>query len=148
RPHPPRPAGVADAHRQRGVERAADLVGTGRLDRFQLEVNTAIRGGQPLGTPERRAQHATADSLGSAPDVVEADAHQPRRMSARFPANCERGSTWSAPAFRAASISSTCTCDANPIVRTPASAGSAFSAAIVAIGSAFALLRSMMTRVG
>ena len=38
-------------------------------------------------------------------------------MSASRPANADRGSTSSAPACRAASIRSTCTCEAKPIVR-------------------------------
>ena len=69
-------------------------------------------------------------------------------MSARLPANADRGSTWSAPALRAALMRSIWTCDAKPIALTPFSSGSALSAAIVAMGSAFALLRSMMMSEG
>ena len=45
-------------------------------------------------------------------------------------------------------MSSVWTCEAKPIARIAASSGSAFSAAIVAIGSVFGLFRSKMTSVG
>ena len=71
-----------------------------------------------------------------------------RRISARFAANADRGSTWSAPAFRAEAISSVWTCEANARTREALSAGSALSAAIVATGSVFPLFRSKMTSDG
>ena len=45
-------------------------------------------------------------------------------------------------------MSSVCTCEANPIARSPASAGSAFSAEIVLIGSVLPLFKSKMTSAG
>jgi len=69
-------------------------------------------------------------------------------MSARPPANADRGNTSVIPACLAASIKSTCTCDTKPIVGIAASAASLFIDASVSMGSVRGLLRSKMTADG
>ena len=56
--------------------------------------------------------------------------------------------TWPTPACRAASMTSVCTCDANPTVGIAARVGSIFIASTVPIGSVRGLLRSKMTSDG
>ena len=101
---PTRSGALADA--QRRVERAPDLVRAGGLDDFELQVNVgAADAGQPLRTAHRRPQHAAVNAPGRVTNVRQRDrghygagfAAPACRMSARRPANAERGSTSSAP---------------------------------------------------
>src|SRR5262249_38109371 len=133
---------------QRRVERAANLERAGPLNRFELQMDVRAGARQPVRSAQRCAQDAAADPRGGSTHVVQVNRHQLRRMSARFAANADRGRTWSAPALRAALMRSVWTWDAKPIVRTPLVSASAFSAVIVAMGSAFGLFRSMITSDG
>ena len=59
-----------------------------------------------------RSSRSAAERISSSREAHGLSEPAEARMSARFPANAERGMTSSAPACRAAAISSACTCDA------------------------------------
>src|SRR5262249_12667051 len=132
------------APRDDGVEGAARLERVGHLHRFHFDRHARPRRvGEPQGMQQRRAAQMRRDPLAGKEDVD----HR-FRMSARFAVNADRGRTWSTPAWRAALITSTCTCDAYPTVLTPASAGSLFMPATIASGFVRGLFKSKMTSDG
>ena len=147
------------ANAQRGVERAANLVRAGGLDGFELEV-TRRRRTPPTASPSGAAASAARerrDPFAAASRMSESRSPRRRRLSgARLgecrpavPANCDRGSTLSAPAVLRGGdqvgVDVRRERDRRGCPRAPRPPS---SAAIVAIASIFWLFRSKITSVG
>ena len=106
---------------QCGVERPSNLERVRRLNDLQLQVDLGAGGArEPVGAPEQRTQDQPLEPTRGVDNLGERrqGCFTPEsRISARRPAKADLGSTSSAPAWRAAAIKSTWTCEAKPMVR-------------------------------